>query len=196
MRSYSYSWSVFFSSRRRHTRYWRDWSSDVCSSDLNHLDINSRTALIEALNEYEGAVILIAHDRHLLEACVERLWLVTEGTVAAFDGDLDDYRRLVLGNSGGAERQPRRLTAKRTDPAQKQERSPASARKRIAALEEQIAKFEDLVARVDAALAERDTFSRNPQKASQLVAQRHDLQEALAAAEEEWLQHSSELEKA
>jgi ATP-binding cassette subfamily F protein 3 len=168
----------------------------ILDEPTNHLDIDSRTALIEALNEYEGAVILIAHDRHLLEACVERLWLVTEGTVAAFDGDLDDYRRLVLGNSGGAERQPRRVTAKRTDPAQKQERSPASARKRIAALEEQIAKFEDLIARVDAALAERDTFSRNPQKASQLVAQRRDLQEALAAAEEEWLQLSSELEKA
>jgi ATP-binding cassette subfamily F protein 3 len=168
----------------------------ILDEPTNHLDIDSRAALIEALNEYEGAVILIAHDRHLLEACVERLWLVTNGRVAAFDGDLDDYRRLVLGNSGGAERQPPRGTGKRTDPAQKPERSPASARKRIAALEEQVAKFEGLIARVDAALAERDTFSRNPQKASQLVAQRRDLQEALAAAEEEWLQLSSELEKA
>src|SRR5947209_6283799 len=168
----------------------------ILDEPTNHLDIDSRTALIEALNEYDGAVILIAHDRHLLEACVERLWLVAGGTVVTYDGDLDDYRRLVLDRGGGAERQPRRLTAKRIDPAQKQERSPASARKRIAALEEQIAKFEDLIARVDAALAERDTFSRNPQKASQLVAQRRDLQEALAAAEEEWLQLSSELEKA
>jgi ATP-binding cassette subfamily F protein 3 len=168
----------------------------ILDEPTNHLDIDSRTALIEALNEYDGAVILIAHDRHLLEACVERLWLVAGGTVAAFDGDLDDYRRLVLDKSGGAERQPSGSTSKRADPVQKQERSPASVRKRVAALEEQIGKFENLIARIDSALAEPDAFKREPQKASQLAAQRRDLQQALAAAEEEWLQLSSELEKA
>ncbi|MEA2759140.1 MAG: ATP-binding cassette, subfamily er 3 [Methylobacteriaceae bacterium] len=168
----------------------------ILDEPTNHLDIDSRTALIEALNEYDGAVILIAHDRHLLEACVERLWLVAGGTVAAFDGDLDDYRRLVLDKSGGAERQPSGSTSKRADPVQKQERSPALVRKRVAALEEQIGKFENLIARIDTALAEPDAFKREPQKASQLAAQRRDLQQALAAAEEEWLQLSSELEKA
>src|SRR5947209_4068079 len=165
----------------------------ILDEPTNHLDIDSRTALIEALNEYEGAVILIAHDRHLLEACVERLWLVAGGTVVTYDGDLDDYRRLVLDRGGGAERQPPRVTGKRTAPAQKQERTPASARKRIAAIEEQIAEFEALIARVDAALAEPDAFTRDAPKASQLAAQRRDLQEALAAAEEEWLQLSSDL---
>ncbi|WP_137390607.1 ABC-F family ATP-binding cassette domain-containing protein [Rhodoligotrophos defluvii] len=62
----------------------------------NHLDIDSRAALANALNEYEGAVILISHDRHLIEACADRLWLVANGTVRPFDGDLDDYTRLVL----------------------------------------------------------------------------------------------------
>jgi ATP-binding cassette subfamily F protein 3 len=168
----------------------------ILDEPTNHLDIDSRTALIEALNEYEGAVILIAHDRHLLEACVDQLWLVARGTVAPFEGDIDDYRRLVLEKSGGAERQPSRSTGKLADAVQKQERSPASVRKRIAALEEQIGKFENLIARIDKALAQPDAFRREPQKASQLATQRRDLQHALAAAEEEWLQLSNELEKA
>jgi ATP-binding cassette subfamily F protein 3 len=58
--------------------------------------------LIEAINDYPGAAILVSHDRHLIEACADRLWLVGEGTVAPYDGDLDDYRRLVLGRDAKA----------------------------------------------------------------------------------------------
>jgi ATP-binding cassette subfamily F protein 3 len=168
----------------------------ILDEPTNHLDIDSRTALIKALNDYEGAVILIAHDRHLLEACVDRLWLVARGTVAPFEGDIDDYRRLVLEKGAGAERQAARETTKRADPVQKREGSPASVRKRIAALEEQIGKFEKLIARIDTALAEPDAFKREPQKAAQLATQRRELQHALATTEEEWLQLSSEREKA
>jgi ATP-binding cassette subfamily F protein 3 len=166
----------------------------ILDEPTNHLDIDSRTVLIEALNEYEGAVILIAHDRHLLEACVDRLWLVARGTVAPFDGDLDDYRRLVLNKSDDL---PRNAASKAVA-AQvvKQERSSALLRKRIGALEEQISRFEDLLARVDVALGEADAFTREPQKAAQLAIQRRDLKQALAAAEEEWLQLASEVEKA
>jgi ATP-binding cassette subfamily F protein 3 len=167
----------------------------ILDEPTNHLDIDSRTALIEALNEYDGAVILIAHDRHLLEACVDRLWLVAHGTAAPFEGDLDDYRRLILNKSAGA---PPRGASRRRSPetqAARQERAPPSVRKRIAALEEQIARFENLIARIDAALAEPDAFTRAPQKAAQLATQRRDLEQALAAAEEEWLEVSSELEK-
>jgi ATP-binding cassette subfamily F protein 3 len=168
----------------------------ILDEPTNHLDIDSRTALIEALNEYEGAVILIAHDRHLLEACVDRLWLVANGTVAAFDGDLDDYRKFVLNKSANGGLQPSRSAGKSPNPARKQAQSPASGRKRVAALEEQITKLEDLIARVDKALAKPDAFARDPQKAAQLASQRHDLQQALAAAEEEWLHLSSQVEKA
>jgi ATP-binding cassette subfamily F protein 3 len=165
----------------------------ILDEPTNHLDIDSRTALIEALNEYEGAVILIAHDRHLLEACVDRLWLVARGTVASFEGDLDDYRRLILSASGELTSPPPPVS-KPAEPVRKQERLPASVRKRITALEEQLARLEGLIARVDAALADPDAFRREPQKAAQLAAQRRDLQQALAAAEAEWLELSSELE--
>ncbi|HHK74843.1 MAG TPA: ABC-F family ATP-binding cassette domain-containing protein, partial [Rhizobiales bacterium] len=62
----------------------------ILDEPTNHLDVDSREALIRALNEYEGAVILISHDRHLIETCADRLWLVGEGTVSRFEGDMDD----------------------------------------------------------------------------------------------------------
>src|SRR5690606_34777632 len=68
----------------------------ILDEPTNHLDIDSRAALIEAINDYPGAVILVSHDRYLLEACVDRLWIVQNGGVASYDGDLDDYRRLIL----------------------------------------------------------------------------------------------------
>src|SRR5205085_5813913 len=75
----------------------------ILDEPTNHLDIDSRAALIAAINNYAGAVILVSHDRYLLDACAERLWLVADGAVTTFDGDLDDYRRLVLrGRANGA----------------------------------------------------------------------------------------------
>src|SRR5205085_39016 len=63
----------------------------ILDEPTNHLDIDSRAALIAAINAYPGAVILISHDRYLLDACADRLWLVAHGTVTPFEGDLDDY---------------------------------------------------------------------------------------------------------
>ncbi|MGH7880813.1 MAG: ABC-F family ATP-binding cassette domain-containing protein, partial [Candidatus Binataceae bacterium] len=73
----------------------------ILDEPTNHLDIDSRGALIEAINDFPGAVILVSHDRYLLEACADRLWLVQGGHVKPFDGDLDDYRRHVLADGGG-----------------------------------------------------------------------------------------------
>jgi ATP-binding cassette, subfamily F, member 3 len=71
----------------------------ILDEPTNHLDVDSREALIMAINDFEGAVILIAHDRHIIETCADRLWLVSGGTVKAFDGDMDDYTRFVLGHA-------------------------------------------------------------------------------------------------
>lgn len=68
----------------------------ILDEPTNHLDIDSRRALIEALNDYDGAVILISHDRHLIEATADRLWLVNNGTVTTFEGDMDEYRDIVV----------------------------------------------------------------------------------------------------
>ena len=68
----------------------------ILDEPTNHLDIDSRRALLDALNAYEGAVILITHDRSLMELVADRLWLAADGTVAPFDGDMDDYAKFVL----------------------------------------------------------------------------------------------------
>jgi ATP-binding cassette subfamily F protein 3 len=173
----------------------------ILDEPTNHLDIDSRAALIEAINDFEGAIILVSHDRHLLEACADRLWLVADGTVAAFDGDVDDYKKYVLdragaGNGGGGRKD-------RAAPERAPQRSAASVRqdagplkKRIWAVEEKMRKFQDLVARVDKALANPAAFAKDPAKAAQLAAQRGELEQALIVAEEEWLELTGQFEAA
>ena len=68
----------------------------ILDEPTNHLDIDSRRALLDALNDYEGAVILITHDRSLMELVADRLWLAADGHVKPFDGDMDDYAKFVL----------------------------------------------------------------------------------------------------
>ncbi len=74
----------------------------ILDEPANHLDIDSRAALIEAINDYRGAVILASHDKYLLDACADRLWLVEAGTVKPFDGDIDDYNELSSSESAVA----------------------------------------------------------------------------------------------
>src|SRR5262245_3542403 len=73
----------------------------ILDEPTNHLDVDAREALVRALNDYEGAVILITHDRHLIEACADRLWIVRDATVRAYDGDVDRYRAECLAERGG-----------------------------------------------------------------------------------------------
>ena len=175
----------------------------IMDEPTNHLDIDSRAALIEAINEYEGAVILVSHDRYLLEACADRLWLVSGGTVSAFDGDMDEYTKYVL-EQAGAEREARRRAEREergedapkadTRNAQDQRTAKREAKKKLDALEDKMAQFQKLMARIDDALAAPDAFTRDTAKANQLSAQRAELERALARVEEEWLALSEELE--
>jgi ATP-binding cassette subfamily F protein 3 len=68
----------------------------ILDEPTNHLDIDSRRALLDALNDYEGAVLLITHDRSLIDLVADRLWLTADGHIKAFKGDMDDYARFVL----------------------------------------------------------------------------------------------------
>ena len=83
----------------------------ILDEPTNHLDIDSRRALLDALNDYEGAVILITHDRSLMELVADRLWLAADGTVAPFNGDMDDYARFVLDRARGGAPAPTQLRA-------------------------------------------------------------------------------------
>src|SRR6201995_3091411 len=75
----------------------------ILDETTNHLDIDSRAALAEAINDFPGAVVMVSHDRYLIEACADQLWVVADHAVTNFDGDLDDYRRVVLSSRGQRE---------------------------------------------------------------------------------------------
>ena len=171
----------------------------ILDEPTNHLDIDRRAALVDAINDYPGAVILVSHDRYLLDACVERLWLVENGSVTPFEGDLDEYRRLVLGGgiarkAADAKAQPRvsRGELRRTAADRRAELAPL--RKRITAAEKVIASQKSEIARLDAALAAPGLFAREPQKAAALAKARADAAVTLARAEEEWLTASTAVE--
>ncbi len=92
----------------------------ILDEPTNHLDIDSRRALLDALNDYQGAVILITHDRSLMELVADRLWLAADGTVVPFNGDMDDYARLVLERAkGGSAPSQLRPTKQKRDKKQK-----------------------------------------------------------------------------
>ncbi len=168
----------------------------ILDEPTNHLDIDSRVALMDAINEYEGAIILISHDRFLLEACADRLWLVNGGTVKPFDGDLDAYRSLVLEGpealASAKSKQERNEASAREAPPKKAH--PNTIRKKIETVDARIAKISELISRVDGILSKPETYQRDKGKAAQLSAQRAELAKALETAEEEWISLSTELE--
>ena len=179
----------------------------ILDEPTNHLDIDSRAALIEALNDYSGAVILVSHDRYLLEACADRLWLVADGGVRPFQGDLDDYRRFALGARGASpEPEGRTKPAATTNgkarlaPAEQrrgnaEKRSGlAPLRRRISAAETAIKRLNAELIKLDASLARSDLYASDPKQAAALARQRAHAATELALAEEDWLAASAAYE--
>jgi ATP-binding cassette subfamily F protein 3 len=173
----------------------------ILDEPTNHLDIDSRAALIEAINDYSGAVILVSHDRYLLEACADRLWLVEGGTVKPFNGNLDDYRRCVLSDSG-TEAQPAVKVAPRLDAATTRRAAAdkraetAPLRKRVTKAETELAQLTRQLHKLDLTLADGGLFAREPARAAELSKTRANVVDAIAKAEEEWLAASAALETA
>ncbi len=171
----------------------------ILDEPTNHLDIDSRAALIEAVNGYEGAIILISHDRYLIDACADRLWLVDNGTVQTFDGDMDDYKALVLERAGASKRGAPRKGVEKVVAApapRRPGRLHIPLRRQVEVLEEKMGKFQSLIERIDAALANPETFQRDKGRAATLTQQRKELARALTAAEEDWLLLSTQSEAA
>ncbi|MFS2176421.1 ABC-F family ATP-binding cassette domain-containing protein [Rhizobium pisi] len=173
----------------------------ILDEPTNHLDIDSRRALIEALNDYEGAVILISHDRHLIEATVDRLWLVNGGTVTTFEGDMDEYRDLIVTSGKKKEEKPQ-LAEDATSKADQRKlnaekrASLTPLRKKINEIESLTAKLEKQIQALDAELADPVLYEKTPAKAAEKAKQRGEAAAKLAAAEEDWLILSAEYEEA
>ncbi len=171
----------------------------ILDEPTNHLDIDSRAALAEAINEFPGAVIMVSHDRYLIESCADHLWIVADRTVTEYDGDLDDYRRTVLSARGAKVasrgRGPERSAGSDSNSFRpKEKRIPA--KQRIAEAEAEMTRISEIIAKIDAALALPDLFARDPKQAAQLGKARANAADALTKAEEEWLAASSELDEA
>ena len=165
----------------------------ILDEPTNHLDIDSRAALAEAINEFPGAVIMVSHDRYLIEACADQLWVVADHAITDFDGDLDDYRRMVLSARGM--RTPSRdrdeRAAGRDKPARTRGEKRVPLKQKISEAETEIARMNGIISKIDAALALPDLFTRDPKQAAQLARARAAAASALQRAEEEWLAASS-----
>ena len=166
----------------------------ILDEPTNHLDIDSRGELIEAINDYEGACILVSHDRRLLEACVDRLWLAANGTVTPFEGDLADYSRFVLGAAERPDQRRKRESAPAPGPA-RPKREPQPLKREIAALEDKVNRFHDLLRRVDEALAQASARNGDALKIADLAAKRAELERALTATEQAWFELSAEADE-
>src|SRR6516225_8968289 len=165
----------------------------ILDEPTNHLDIDSRAALAEAINDFPGAVIMVSHDRFLIEACADRLWVVADQAVRNFDGDLDDYRRLVLSSRFvrvNAREGRERASRERPERGGSERRKPLM--QRISEAEAEIARINGIIAKIDAALALPDIFNRDPRQAAQLTKARAAATEALRRVEDEWLAASTQ----
>jgi len=174
----------------------------VLDEPTNHLDIDSRAALIEAINNFPGAVVLVSHDRYLLEACADRLWLVADGYVTPYEGDIDDYRRSILAGNNDDKAISTNTAAPRSGRAELRRAAAekraefAPLQRRIKAVEADIARHSKRIAEIDAALADPQLYTRDAARAAALNKERADVANMLATAEETWLTLSGEYETA
>ncbi len=166
----------------------------ILDEPTNHLDMDSREALIRAINDYEGAVILVAHDRHIIETCADRLLLVDGGGIRNFDGDLDDYTEFVLAKRRGGNVE--KITAEKpvVVALPKPPSRPAKLlQKQIQDLNAKMLKLQEKLTVLDEALADHTLYSETPQKATDYAKLRSRFADELAANENNWLELSEEL---
>jgi len=169
----------------------------VLDEPTNHLDIDARQALVQALAGYEGAVVVVSHDRHLIEATADRLVLVDAGRATPFDGSIDDYEALILSKSGDSAPAPATAPkAPRIDP--KEARRQAAARREAAQpLRKAMLAAEARLARL---IADREAveeqMTQAPADITALMLRRGALDAEITAAEEQWMAASEAYDQA
>jgi ATP-binding cassette subfamily F protein 3 len=170
----------------------------ILDEPTNHLDIDARAELLEALNDFDGAVVLVSHDRRLIEATADQLLLVAGGTVTPFDGDLDDYRRFLLsGENRPSTPAPPKISREDARREQAERRRLLKALKdRVDAAENQIAILTAEIAKLDRALSDPLLFSQDPAKGRSVSRKRADAGRKLASAELLWVKLHEEYEAA
>ena len=176
----------------------------ILDEPTNHLDVDTREALIQALNAYSGAVVIVSHDRHMLETTADRLVLVDGGTAREFDGSIDDYITFVLAkdpsqprSSGEHDNDNRKINKKDQRKAAAEAREKGQAmRKRANAAEAELAKLTAQLKAVDQAMFDPKSAEARLAKLTmtELMKHRAELEVQIAAAETAWLEASEALE--
>jgi ATP-binding cassette, subfamily F, member 3 len=174
----------------------------------NHLDVDARQALVQAINDFPGAVVLVSHDSHLIELIADRLWLVAEGTVTPFDGDLDDYRRLLLEQRreerAGARRRPGGIRSGAGDDLKPKDRRRAAAEARGAQAslrraardaEVRVKRLADEARELEARLADPVAYNGDAKRLEDLQIRYGAVRRALSDAETRWLSAQEALEQ-
>jgi len=180
---------------------WQKPNLLLLDEPTNHLDLEMREALNLALQEYEGGVVLVSHDRHLLRTTADELWLVADGQVRAFDGDLDDYSAWLAAQRSAAAvpspgKQARREGRALTEAArQAQILERRSLQKEVAKIEKQIASWQTELGLLEARLADPELYADPDQGLwHSLQDRREELARQLQTAEERWLNLHVEFE--
>ncbi len=163
---------------------WQQPNVLLLDEPTNHLDLEMREALAEALSDFDGAIVMVSHDRHLIGLVCDTFWRVADGVVEPFAGDLDEYAAWLRTRASAQGSKPLRA-----EPAPAPKTAPAPARKvnpvKLAAAEAKVAEFEAKLADVDAQLADPKSYA-DADLAARLGRDREALQQQLAKAEEAW----------
>ncbi|MEO7221010.1 MAG: ATP-binding cassette domain-containing protein, partial [Devosia sp.] len=174
----------------------------ILDEPTNHLDIDSRDALVEALNDYTGAVLIISHDRHLIEATVDKLWIAQNGTIEEFDEDLDSYQRMLTSGKDrpqkGAVAAPAptvdKKAARQDSAARRLEVAPL--RKSIKEAEHKLGRLRTELGKVEAILGDPKVYDGAPERVVLLGKDKARFSAEIATTEERWLALSEQLEQA
>ncbi len=178
----------------------------ILDEPTSHLDIDSRDSLVESLNDFEGAVILVSHDRHLIEATADQIWIAAGGTISEFEDDLDGYRRMVAGGRAGpapkavaAVDRTARVAAQPNRKAQRQ--ATAVEREKMVDLRRTVRQAEAMmdrlhrdIGRIEERLADPALYEDSHDEAVSLATERARMEEGLSAVEAEWLAATQTLE--
>ena len=170
----------------------------ILDEPTNHLDVDAREALVQALNAYEGAVVIVSHDRHMIELVADRLVLVDGGRAEEFAGSLEDYTDMILGKNQPKGAEPAKFNKKEDRKAAAAARELSKVlRAEVSAAEKEMAALTAHRSRIERAMFDPDTAG--PQelgvKMSDLMVRRADVEKNLAAAEARWLEASAALEE-
>ncbi len=171
----------------------------------NHLDVDSREALVQSINTYDGAVVLVSHDVHLLETTCDRLWLVDDGTVKVYDGDLEEYKQLLLDKKRTARQSTdKKPAAGNGGPVNKKEQRRTRAAQRVQAnellrfvkeTEKRMEKLSHDIIKVEASLADPTLYEGGREdEATNLQARHKSLKNELAKVEEKWVEATGKME--